>query len=275
LEPLAAERAAPRGAAGAGVGGRVRPRLPIFMFHALDGGSDVCALAPDVFRRGLVRLAGRGFRTQDLAAATGALSTGTEVSPRTVCLTFDDGYASVYTDAFPALQVQGMTATVFLTVGARDGRHERLPSLQGREMLSWSEIREMAAAGIAFGAHACLHRDLTRLTAREVEDEMAGSKAVIEDRLGMAVRGFAYPFGRFDASSRAIARRHFAFACADTLGIASASSDPWALPRVETYYLRGRRGLALIASPWLGTYLLARRGPRAVRRAIEGPGRRV
>jgi peptidoglycan/xylan/chitin deacetylase (PgdA/CDA1 family) len=133
----------------------------------------------------------------------------------------------------------------------------------------------MSAAGITFGAHACTHRDLTRLTAAEVEDEMAGSKAVIEDRLGVAVRGFAYPFGRFDARSHAIARRHFAFACADTLGFASATSDPWALPRVETYYLRGRRTVALVASPWLATYLAARRGPRAVRRAIERATRRA
>jgi len=92
------------------------------------------------------------------------------------------------------------------------------------------------------------------------------SKSVIEDRLGTEIRGFAYPYGRVDARTRAIARRHFAFACADTLELASAASDPWALPRVETYYLRSRWGAGLFASPFLGSYLRVRRGPRAVRR---------
>lgn len=244
-------------------------RVPIFMFHAIDDASDVCAMSPPALRDCLGRLARRGWRTADLAATIARWTAGTLAPPRTVCLTFDDGYASVYTHGFPLLRELGMTATVFLTVGTDGARRERLPSLEGRQMLSWGEIREMAAAGIAFGAHACTHRDLTRLAPEAIEAEMAMSKSVIEERLGVAVQGFAYPFGQVDARSRAIARRHFTFACADTLGIASEASDRWALPRVETYYLRGRWTARLVASPWLESYLLVRRGPRMLRRGVR------
>lgn len=251
----------------------MRARVPIFTYHALDASSDVCAMTPATFRAGIARLADRRWRTADLAATVRGLASGTPPPSRTACLTFDDGYRSVYTEAFPALRERGMTATVFLTVGPAGTAGDRLPSMQRREMLSWSEIREMAAAGIAFGSHARTHPDLTRLGSEEIEAEMTGSKAVIEERLGVAVAGFAYPYGRFDARCHALARRHFAFACADTLGVASTASDVWALPRVETYYLRGAWGPVVLASPWLSTYLLVRRGPRALRRAIEGAAR--
>jgi peptidoglycan/xylan/chitin deacetylase (PgdA/CDA1 family) len=245
----------------------VSPGIPILTFHALDAGRDVCGYPPGVFRGAVARLAGAGIRTLPLADAVAALAAG-RVPDRAVCITFDDGYRSVYTDAVPALRAHGMTATVFLTVGETSGA-PRLPSLQGREMLAWSEVRELAGAGIALGAHSLAHCDLTRVPPERVEREMVRSKAVIEDRAGVAVRGFAYPFGRFDARSRALARAHFAFAVADTLALATAASDAWALPRVDAYYLRAPWTMPLVASAWLPAYVRARNLPRSLRRALR------
>ena len=74
-------------------------------------------------------------------------------------ITFDDGYRSVYEEAFPVLERYGMCATVFLTVGEDEGKEpaSRLPSLNGHPMLSWSEIREMNSAAMGVGAHTLTH----------------------------------------------------------------------------------------------------------------------
>jgi peptidoglycan/xylan/chitin deacetylase (PgdA/CDA1 family) len=180
-------------------------------------------------------------------------------------ITFDDGYRTVYQEAFPVLREHGMTATIFLTIG-ETGARGRLPTFAEREMLSWSEIREMHAAGIDIGAHTLTHPDLTRLPRERVETELRDSKRGIEDALGAPVQCFAYPHGRFDAQSHELARRYFTCACSDRLGLVRAGSDLHALERVDAYYLRRQRLFDLVSTPWLDWYLRLRNVPRTVRR---------
>lgn len=247
-------------------------RLPILTFHAVDGVGDVGAFPPALFRQAIARLHRHGVRALDLGAAAAMLRRGDALPPRAVVLTFDDGYRSVYADAFPVLQEYGMTATVFLAVGDPDvtAPSDRLPSLTGREMLAWGEVREMARAGIAFGGHTLTHADLTRLPADRLETEVRRSRAVIEEQLGAPVPGFAYPFGRFDRRSHAVVRRHFDFACSDVFALATHASDPWLLERVDMFYFRGPRRVGLVASPWLPALVRAIAVPRRIRRRVLG-----
>ncbi len=182
-------------------------------------------------------------------------------------ITFDDGYRSVYQQAFPVLQRYGMTATVFLTVGKT--KKKRLSSMEGRVMLSWSEIKEMRRSGIAFGAHRLTHPDLTRLPAEVLETEVVDGKRVIEDALGSRVDTFAYPFGRYDKRCRELVSRHFLCACSDRLGLVRPSSDPYAVERVDTYYLQHEKLLTSLLADWFPWYVWARAVPRYLRRAIE------
>jgi peptidoglycan/xylan/chitin deacetylase (PgdA/CDA1 family) len=241
-------------------------RLPILTFHTLDDRPAVCALPPRVFRHGIARLRARGFEAIALEAVADRVRRGLDLPPTAVVITFDDGYRTVYDEAFPVLQDAGMTATVFLTVGPRTAPGDRLPSLEGRPMLSWPEIREMQRAGFAFGAHTLTHPDLTRLAAPDVETEMRASKELLEDRLGTAVPCFAYPYGRYDARSHALARDLFSCACSDALGLVGGRSDPWALERVDTYYLRTDRRFDVVLKRWLPHYLRVLNVPRRLRR---------
>ena len=243
-------------------------RLPILTFHALDDRPAVCALPPRVFRRGIERLRARGFRALAVAEVGDRIRRGVDLPADAVAFSFDDGYRSVYEEAFPILGDAGLTATVFLTVGPPAGTRDRLPSLEGRDMLSWAEIREMQRSGFAFGAHTLTHRDLRRLPAPEVETEMRTSKAMIEDRLGTAVTCFAYPYGRYDERSRALARELFACACSDALGLVTRRSDPWALERVDAYYLRTDRRFDVALTRWLPHYLRVLDVPRRLRRRV-------
>jgi peptidoglycan/xylan/chitin deacetylase (PgdA/CDA1 family) len=63
-------------------------------------------------------------------------------------------------------------------------------------MLSWEEIREMSQAGMLIGAHTLTHPNLPGLHPDAAEAEVAGSKALIEERANVAVNHFAYPNGR-------------------------------------------------------------------------------
>jgi peptidoglycan/xylan/chitin deacetylase (PgdA/CDA1 family) len=228
-------------------------------------------LPPGAFGRGLRRLVESGFRSIPLQEIVACVSGSGCFPAHGFAITFDDGYESVYREAFPDLQEQGMTATVFLTAGRKKpaSGSERLPPVCGRTMLSWDQIREMHRAGICFGAHTLTHPDLTRPTPSEMKTEILYSQALLEDALGVPVRTFAYPFGRLDARSRDAVRRNFDLACTDNLGFVSAASDVFALPRIDAYYLRSESLFARMLSPWFRGYVTARAVPRALRRSLS------
>jgi peptidoglycan/xylan/chitin deacetylase (PgdA/CDA1 family) len=213
----------------------------------------------------------KGFLTLGLVEAADRLREGAPWPARSLVITFDDGYQSVYEEAFPVLDRYGMRATVFLAVGqeASSEPSGRLPSLLGRPMLSWSEIREMHSAGISFGAHTLTHPDLTEAAESRLEVEICQSKAMIEDALSTLVASFAYPYGRFDQASLAIVRQNFACACSDKLGLVGPGSDPHILERVDAYYLRSDWLFDLVATPLFPFYVGARSIPRAVRRSLQ------
>ena len=72
-----------------------------------------------------------------------------------------------------------------------------LPPTQVRgSMMSWEQVREMNAEGISFGCHTMTHPVLSRLAADAVRREVTDSKCLIENRLEVEVRDFAFPFGK-------------------------------------------------------------------------------
>ncbi len=240
--------------------------LPILTFHTLGDESSAITFPSSVFKHRVAALHEFGYRTSSLRDAIACIHQRARFPSRSLIITFDDGYKTMYDIAFPILQRYQLTATVFLTVG--ETPNDRLPALEGHTMLSWNEVREMQKYGITFGAHTLTHPNLTRLTNEHVEFEMRMSKEIIEQALGVAVEVFAYPLGRFNTCTRAIAQKYFIGACTDALGLAHTNSDPYALERVDAYYLRDEKLFALIPTRLFEPYLRARNFPRRIRRLL-------
>lgn len=125
------------------------------------------------------------------------------VSRPAVTVTFDDGFSDNHDRALPALLARGLCAQFFLTVGFI--QHDppvvrRLGSYAGGagavEPLSWTQIRELAAAGMRIGSHTWGHPNLATLSDAAANDELRRSKQVLEDHLEAKVEDLAYPFGK-------------------------------------------------------------------------------
>ncbi len=245
--------------------------LPILTFHDLDERSSVISISPGVFQRGMAKLHEAEYQSITLMEAVECLGLGKPFPNRSFVITFDDGYQSVYDEAFPVLQRYGMSATIFLTVGKDKAvkPDSRLPSIEGRSMLNWREIRKMNMEGITFGAHTLTHPDLTRLPLDRVEVEIHRSKTIIEDALSTQISSFAYPYGRYNRQSHEIVQQHFACTCSDKLGLVFGSSNPFTLERVDAYYLRTERLFDVMLTKLFPWYILARSIPRRIRRTIQ------
>jgi peptidoglycan/xylan/chitin deacetylase (PgdA/CDA1 family) len=109
----------------------------------------------------------------------------------------------------------------------------RTPELS--QMLGWDEIREMNKHNISFGGHTKTHRNLCLLDDDEINDELIGSKNIIEKNIGQNIKEFSYPFGKFDKRVRSLVIEA-GYECARTSikGINDKNTDKYALVSVDT-----------------------------------------
>jgi peptidoglycan/xylan/chitin deacetylase (PgdA/CDA1 family) len=121
---------------------------------------------------------------------------------------------------------------------ALGGLGRRLGAASPPAVLSWDQVRRMAAEGLRIGAHTHRHYVLSRLPAASVREEIARSVEEIESALGRSVESFAYPNGQsgdFDETARVVLRDlGITAACTAMPGFARPADDPLALPRLPT-----------------------------------------
>lgn len=201
-----------------------------------------------------------------------------------VCLTFDDGYASVMTNALPVLRRYNAPATVFL-VTKYIGSDELLPfdrwsqknsarvSKGAWRVLDWKSLEKCLASDlITVGAHSHEHLDGRECTATQLMEEAGQSREILLSRFGERhARAYAYPYGstRLGEVSpeyvRAVRTAGFKLAVTTDLGLAHAGSDSFLLPRVEAHALDSRAVMRAKALGALAPYRLTDRLRQATR----------
>jgi len=213
----------------------VTTSVPVLMYHEITtspAGSARLAVSPRSFETQIAYLHDAGFNAVTAGDLAAAAAGRTALPCRPVVLTFDDGFADFHEIALPILQKHGFTATLFMTTGwIRDGA-QRQSSAPGR-MLSWSQLAEIAAAGIEVGGHSDQHPQLDQLETGAVHRELAASKEALEDTLGLPVPGMAYPFGYSNAQVRRLAAE-VGYSYAYAVGNRKFGSQPdqFSLPRL-------------------------------------------
>ena len=240
LTPGSRTRRVLRSALGAGLDAAVRLTRPrraqrdarIVYYHRIDDEMHRSCVAPRAFRDQMRFLVDAGYRVTSLAELGRAVSTGAALPPRTVAVTFDDGFADNYEHAYPVLAELGLPATIFVTVGMMGGTLNVLRDHHGLPALTWAQLREMLAGSISVGSHTLTHPRLSRLVPETLDDELTRSRATIAAETGVTTDLFCYPHGDFDARVReAVGRAGYRVACATSPGPVTGASDPLALPR--------------------------------------------
>lgn len=163
--------------------------VPILLYHRIDVSpyNSRYYVSPDKFEEEMKLLRDWGYETITLDMLTQAIHEGAELPPRPILITFDDGHLNNYTTAFPIMQKYGFTGVLYI-VGSYMGADE---------FMNADQIKEMAAAGWEVGSHGMRHLDLTTLDRAEQQYEIVQSRKFLEERLGIPIRSFAFPFGLY------------------------------------------------------------------------------
>jgi peptidoglycan/xylan/chitin deacetylase (PgdA/CDA1 family) len=152
-------------------------------------------VSPQSFDRQMGFLRNNGYHVISLDEYVRENTQRKKFPHNTVVITFDDGYADNYTNAYPILKKYHIPATIFL-ISDYVGKSP--------ELLNWDQVKEMNAYGIDFESHTRHHVYLPSQTKAQIKDEIAGSKQAIEEHLGKPVYYIAYPTGGFSEEIKAI-----------------------------------------------------------------------
>lgn len=144
-----------------------------------------------------------------------------------IYITFDDAYDDVYYNCYPILREKEIPYTIFIATSLLDK-----PGY-----LSTYMIREMIKNSFCtIGAHTVTHSPLRYLGEDEVKYELSVSKKFLQEKFGVIVDEFAYPYGSIYACSlnnvySAMEMYSIAFSTIDSNLPANIIGKYWFLPR--------------------------------------------
>jgi peptidoglycan/xylan/chitin deacetylase (PgdA/CDA1 family) len=213
-----------------------REGIPMLMYHAIES-PPWRTKYPGLFyppvnlARHLRELRAAGFRSCHPSEVMAVQSTA---EPR-ICLTFDDGFANLHESAMELMRELGFSATVYLVaerIGATN-LWDKSVGVAQRPLMNQTQIKEWLGAGHRIGAHTCTHVHLPQLSAAPAKAEILTSKLILEDRFGVAVEDFAYPYGeRTDRDEDLVRQAGYITACTTRFGLNNARTAPFTLRRV-------------------------------------------
>lgn len=148
-----------------------------------------------------------------------------------VIITFDDGYRSIYTEAYPRLKKRKWPFTVFINTKPHDEKNT--------QYIQWDELREMAKNGATIANHSDSHPHMIRRgtgeTVKSWEDwrerQIDFAERRIKKEIGKSHKLFAYPFGEYDNALTKMLERKDYLAFGQQSGPVASTSDPQVIPR--------------------------------------------
>ena len=198
--------------------------VPILEYHVL-GRPQTEVAYPELyvprasFRKQMDWLDQQGYEAVTLEAVEEAWYHGGTLPAKPVVISFDDGYRPQYTFALPTLRKHGWPGVLNLKAEGSD--------------LYESNIEAMLAAGWELAAHTIHHSDLTTLEGEALEEEVAGSRQILQREYGAPVKNFCYPAGRFDETViAAVEAAGYVGATTEIPGFAT-KDHPYELARIE------------------------------------------
>lgn len=213
----------------------------VLCYHAVSPTwSATFSVTPETLERQLSLLVRRGWK--------GATFSDAVLNPpasKTLAVTFDDGFASVFERAEPILSALGLVATVFVPTSFMSCEDplswegieawSRSPDAHELRCMSWPTLGSLADRGWEIGSHTRSHPHLMRLSDDALRAELRESREQIAEQMTRACRSIAYPYGEADDRVARMAEQagYSAGAC---LSHSLAARGPHLWPRVGVFH---------------------------------------
>ena len=223
-----------------------RPSAVILLYHRFgEEAHPSTNTSAEQLTAHIKELASGRYAVLPLADLAGALKASLPIPDRTVAVTVDDAYASVFEVARPLFKKHKIPYAVFVATDHVDNGYPGY--------MSWDQLRTLRDEGVTIGHHTARHLRMVDASDEDIRAEISRASGRFQAELGFVPRLFAYPYGEYGARVRALViEAGFDAAFAQFSGAAQAGDDLFTLPRFalnERYGDLDRLRLILDALP--------------------------
>lgn len=197
----------------------------VFMYHRF-GENDYPStnITAEQFNAHIKELTNGSYTVMGVPQIVAALQGDGGLPDRTIGITIDDAFRSVYELAWPAFREHNIPFTVFVSSEQIDAGYSNY--------MTWDMVREMVRAGVTIGGHSENHSHLPDLDLADVKAELTRSAERFQKELGFVPEIFAYPYGEANADViTAVKEAGYKAAFGQQSGAMSDESDFMYLPR--------------------------------------------
>lgn len=206
--------------------------LVILQYHHIsDSAPKATSISPALFEAQLKFIEDNKFRVISADELKKSLSKKGSIPDGAVLITFDDGYRSIYSEAFPRLKERSWPFVIFVNSKPHDEKNPRY--------LSWDQLREMAKNGATIANHTDSHPHMIRRKSAEdhrqwlsrMEAEIDFAEKRIKKEVGKSTHMFAWPYGEYNRDLRLLLKKKKYLGFGQQSGPVSKYSDLQVIPR--------------------------------------------
>lgn len=159
----------------------------IFVYHHVsDKTPKSTSISPKLFEEHLKYLIKNNYKIWSLEKILNQLTYNKTIPKKTVAITFDDAYKSIYTKAYIILKKYKAPFTVFINTSTINNASNLY--------LTWNELKKMQPL-INYGSHSHYHKFLIRKEKKFIRDDLRKAHNILKEKLNSKIKMFAYPFG--------------------------------------------------------------------------------
>lgn len=203
-------------------------RIPILMYHSIsDSDPNNSLLVPiKQFESEVKWLKENGFTPMLLDDVVKAYNTG-YVPKKPVAITFDDGYADNYSDAYRILKENNMKGTFFIITNNTDADSYYMNS---------SMLKEMKDNGMGIENHTSRHIEFTNISREDKIAIIEEGRKALKEKVGVDSKFVCYPVGKYDEETIEVEKELGIEAAVTTeYGISDANNGLHSLKRVRIF----------------------------------------
>ena len=204
----------------------------VLQYHHISGTTpESTSVSPSKFIEHLDLINELGFQVLPLTDVIKNIHNSSQPTRKTLAISFDDGYLSIYQNAFPELKKRGLPFTIFISPGAIDNQHGN--------SLNWQQLKEMNKHGATIANHSLNHDHLLNINKQEsmtdwknrIINNIESAQNRLVEKLAINHRLFAYPYGEFNQELISVLKDLNYTAFSQQSGPISSCSNLQALPR--------------------------------------------
>lgn len=204
----------------------------VLQYHHISNSTpEITSLSPELFAKHLEYLDENNFKVLNLETFIRHLELAKPFPDKSILITFDDGYRSIFDTAFPLLKKYNYPFTVFVNTEPLEQKLE--------QFMTWQELQTIIDYGGAIANHSVSHPHMIRknqnqsanLRTKSNRQEIKNAEKVLAMNLTKIHKVFAYPYGEFDNQIKHELDKQGYFAFGQHSGAVGKNADRLALPR--------------------------------------------